>query len=549
MSDSLLIGASGIDAAQQMLNVVGNNLANANTVGFKAQNINFSDMVYDQLSAATSSSATLGGTDPKQVGLGVQVSDIETLNTQGSINNTGRELDVALQGNGYFVARSSDGPVYTRDGSFGIDSQGYLVDPATGNRIQRYGTTGEGSATLPAFQTAGNNDILIPTNAQIPGHATTVINMQGNLSATANGPLAQVLTSAQPFTSGGAPATAATTLDSLDGLQNPYGPGDQLRLQGITSGGTPVNVTVPVDDTSTLGDLVNAIDTNFPDATASIDANGNLVVTANATGPSSLAVGISDVAGNVGSFNWSATDPAVTTTGANATTVQSTAQVYDTQGNVHNLSLSFQKQADGTWTLTAGLAPSDGTLTSNTISGIIFNANGSYSASGTNSITAQFNGLGTPQTIALNFGTPGSFNGLTQMGGSSAAAAASQDGFAPGALNSLTFNQDGTINGNFSNGQSLVIAQLAVASFANADALTRIGQNYYASNVQSGQAQVGAAQTGGRGSVQQDALEQSNVSVSLEFAQLIIAQQSYEANSRTISISSQVVQDLMSIFH
>ena len=249
-------------------------------------------------------------------------------------------------------------------------------------------------------------------------------------------------------------------------------------------------------------------------------------------------------------MNWSNHNPAVTTAGANATTVQSSTQVFDTQGNSHTLSLAFQKQADGTWNLTAGLNPSDGTLTNSTVTGIIFNANGSFSAvGGSNTITAQFNGLPAAQTIAFNFGTPGGFSGLTQMGGPSAAAAVSQDGFAPGALNSLTFNQDGTIAGNFSNGQSLVIAQLAIASFANADALTRVGQNYYASNVQSGQAVMGSAQTGGRGSVQQDALEQSNVSVSLEFAQLIIAQQSYEANSRTISISSQVVQDLMSIFH
>jgi flagellar hook protein FlgE len=550
MSDSLLTGASGVDAAQQMLNVVGNNLANSNTVGFKAQTINFSDLVYETLGSATGSSHTLGGTDPKQVGLGVQVSDIETLNSQGSINSTGRELDVAMQGNGYFVARSSNGNLFTRDGSFGIDSSGFLVDPATGNRIQRFGTVGEGTATLPAFQSPGNDDILIPTNAQIPGHATTIVAMQGNLSAQANGPLAQVLTSAQPFTSAGVAATATTLLNSLDGLQSAYAPNDQLRLQGNDANGNPVNVTVPVDDTTTLGDLVNDIDSNFPGATASIDASGNLVVTATNPGPSTLNLAISDVAGNAGSMNWVAHDPAVTTTGANATTVQTSIQVYDTQGTPHNLNVTFTKQADGTWNLTAALNPSDGTLTSNTVTGITFNANGSFSAtSGGNSIVAQFTGLAAPQSIAFNFGAPGAFNGLTQMGGNSAAAAVNQDGFAPGALNSLTFDQDGTINGNFSNGQTIPLAQLAIASFANADALTRVGQNYYASNVQSGNAQLGAAQTGGRGSVQQDALEQSNVSVSQEFARLIIAQQAYEANSRTISVSSQVVQDLMSIFH
>src|ERR1043166_2968216 len=136
MSDSLLIGASGLRANQQMLEVVGNNLANSNTVGFKAQRITFSDLVYQTLSEASSSSSTQGGTNPTQVGLGVRVATIDTVGTQGSIGATGRELDVALQGQGFFVTRGSTGYAYTRDGAFGIDALNRLVDPATGNLIQ-----------------------------------------------------------------------------------------------------------------------------------------------------------------------------------------------------------------------------------------------------------------------------------------------------------------------------------------------------------------------------------------------------------------------------
>ncbi len=549
MSDSLLTGVTGLQANQMMLDVVGNNLANSNTVGFKAQRITFQDLVYQTLSPATSSSQNLGGTNPAQVGLGVRTGSIDTLDTQGGIQSTGRELDVALQGQGYFVLRGTTGDVYTRDGAFGVDADNFLVDPATGNRVQRFGSVGESSAAGPAFQTAGNNDIKIPLGTSIPGHATGTINLQGNLSAAAAGPAAQVLTSAQPFTTTGGPASATTALNSLSDNQTPYVGTDKLLLQGTTTSGTAVSATLNLTPTSTLGDLVNAIDANFAGATASIDSAGNLVVTSSTTGPSSLSVTISDAAGNTGKTNWANHSLGVSTTGSAGASVQSAIQVYDTQGNAHNINLTFQKQTNGTWNLTAQMNPSDGTLTNNTITGITFNADGSFRQAGGSSITAQFAGLTAPQTIAFNFGTAGGFDGLTQMGGASGAAAVGQDGFAPGALNSLTINQDGTINGNFSNGRSIPIAQLAVATFANAEALDRIGNNDFASNPQSGDPQLGAARSGGRGEVIQQALESSNVDISLEFTQLIIAQRGYEVNSRTISVSSQIIQDLVNIIH
>jgi flagellar hook protein FlgE len=549
MSDSLLIGVSGMQVHQQMLDVVGNNLANENTVGFKSQRVRFDDLVYQTLGAATGpSSDSPGGTNPIQVGLGVRLGAIDTINQQGSIQATGRDLDVALQGNGYFVARSSNGNLFTRDGAFGIDANNFLVDPGTGNRIQRFGMVGETTTNGPAFQTVGNNDIQIPVGTTTPGHATSVIDFVGNLSASASGPQAAVLTSAVPFLAGGVAATAATTLNGLDDNQTPYIAGDQLRLQGATTNNTPVDVNIPVDPNTTLGDIVNAINANFPGATASIDATGNLVVQSTTTGPSSLSLTVSDVAGNTGAMSWSNHNLAPTTVGKNGDTVQSAIQVYDTQGTAHTVSLTFQKQASNLWNLTAQLNPADGVLSTSSVSGITFNTDGSFrTVGGTGTLTAQFAGIATPQTIALSFGSPGGFNGLTQMGGASGAGATSQDGFAPGSLNGLTIDQDGTINGNFSNGRTIPIAQLAVASFANANALDRIGDNYYATNTQSGDARLGNALSGGRGSITQKALESSNVDVSLEFTQLIIAQRGFQVNARTITVSDQVLQDLVGI--
>jgi flagellar hook protein FlgE len=551
MSDSLIIGATGVTANQTMLDVVGNNLANSNTVGFKSQRVNFGDLVYQTLNEATGvSSQLLGGTDPIQIGQGVYVGSIDTNNSQGSLESTGGQLDLALQGNGYFVEHSNIGNVYTRNGAFGIDSQGYLVDPATGDRVQRFGTVGETGTTATQFQVAGNQDIHIPNGASIPGQATSTIDFQGNLSASAVGPQAEVLTTAQPFLAGGVAATAATTLNALGDNQVPYIAGDQIRLQGTANNGAPVNVTVPVGPATTLGDVVAAINANFAGTTASIDNNGNLVVQANATGPSSLSVAISDVAGNTGQTKWANHALSPTTTGTNGDTVQTGIQVYDTQGTSHNLSLTFQKQGNNTWNMTAALPASDGVLTSNTITGITFNADGSFrSVAGTSALVAQFTGLAAPQTINLSLGTPGGFSGLTQSGGTSSATAASQNGFAPGTLNNLVIGQDGTINGNFSNNQTLAIAQLAIANFANPEGLDRIGANNYTPNIQSGVAQVSTAESGGLGTIQQGSLEQSNVNVSVEFTQLIIAQQGYQVNARTISVSDQVLQDLVNIIH
>ncbi len=165
MSSILATGLTGLEAMQQMLNVVGNNLANSDTTGFKSQSVQFSDLLYQTLTPATAPTTNTGGTDPTQVGSGVGVASITSNLQQGTLETTGNQLDMALQGNGYFVVNNGSQDLYTRAGSFGVNSLGYLVDPATGDMVQRFGIVGEGTATSPAFQTSGNDNIKIPTSA------------------------------------------------------------------------------------------------------------------------------------------------------------------------------------------------------------------------------------------------------------------------------------------------------------------------------------------------------------------------------------------------
>src|SRR5437868_3298066 len=154
MASSLFTGVTGLRVNQQMLDVVGNNLANSNTTGYKSQRVRFADLVYQTFSPATQATSTNGGTDPVQVGLGARVASIDPDLGQGALEATGRDLDMALEGDGFFVARNGTQNFYTRAGAFGVDSQNFLVDPATGYRVQRFDGIGEGTAALPAFQTA-----------------------------------------------------------------------------------------------------------------------------------------------------------------------------------------------------------------------------------------------------------------------------------------------------------------------------------------------------------------------------------------------------------
>lgn len=556
MSNALLTGVTGLRVHQQMLEVVGNNVANLNTTGFKSQRVRFADLVYQTLQQATSTTAG-SGTNPLQVGLGVRVAAIDTDLQQGSLEATGGDFDLAIQGNGFFVVNNGTQDFYTRAGAFGLDQDNFLVDPATGLRVQRTGTVGEGDAVNPAFQTPGDNDIRVPFGTSIAGNATATITLQGNLTASAVGPLATTLTSSQPLLASGAPATSATDLNSLDTNLVDYVAGDQILLTG-SNNGVAVTATLTVANppsSTTVASLLSAITAAFgPDATASLDPQGNIVLTANATGPRTLTLNLSDqtAPANTGSTTWNRYNLVTTVPGKDGDTVSTAIQVFDTQGTAHTLTLTFQKQSSNLWDLTAAIDPSEGTLPDNQVTGLQFNDDGSFqSATGTGLgdafLTMQIAGLSNTQTIGFSFGSPNGFNGLTQYGGATSVAAINQDGFAAGSLTDVSVSKTGMIQGVFTNGRILPLAQLALALFSNPAGLDRQGDNYYALSTQSGLPLIGAAQAGGRGSIQQGSLEASNVDVTLEFTRLIIAQRGFQVNARTITVADQVLQEVANI--
>ncbi|GHU62306.1 flagellar hook protein FlgE [Spirochaetia bacterium] len=180
MMRSLFSGVSGLQNHQTRMDVVGNNIANVNTTGFKRNRVNFQDMIYQQLSGASRPTEDLGGVNPKEVGLGMSVASIDTIHTQGSLQTTGVGSDLAISGTGFFVLKQGDKSFYTRAGAFGLDQDGLLVNPANGLQVQGWmARTVDGVQVLDVSRDTEN--LIIPVGSKDAARATTEVNFACNL--------------------------------------------------------------------------------------------------------------------------------------------------------------------------------------------------------------------------------------------------------------------------------------------------------------------------------------------------------------------------------
>ncbi|MCE5326335.1 MAG: flagellar hook-basal body complex protein [Planctomycetaceae bacterium] len=271
MSNSLLSGISGLQAHQRMLDVAGNNLANVNTSAFKASRVTFAELLSQTLQEAGQPSATTGGTNPMQVGSGVQVASIDRNMSQGSLISTGQPLDMAIEGSGYFALSDGSRLVYTRVGGFAVDSQFYLVDPGTGNRVQRIGSEG----VADGFQNAASNDIRIPYDVALPANQTESISYTGNLSAEESDASANILTSGLQYTKDGAVISADTLLAQVDQVTG-LSTGDTISITGTRRDGTSVSSTF----TTTVGPTTNQLSSLVGYTAAGVAAVGGTALSA-----------------------------------------------------------------------------------------------------------------------------------------------------------------------------------------------------------------------------------------------------------------------------
>ncbi|MFW5994998.1 MAG: flagellar hook-basal body complex protein, partial [Spirochaetia bacterium] len=180
MMRSLYSGVSGLQNHQTRMDVIGNNVSNVNTNGYKRGRATFQDLISQRIQGAASPDARRGGVNPQQVGLGMNVATIDTLHEQGSLESTGQKDDLAIQGDGFFVLRDGEDQVYTRAGNFGLDSDGTLVNPANGMRVQGWQAERVDGDTV--LNTSGSiEDLQIPIGGKDPAQATTNVQFASNL--------------------------------------------------------------------------------------------------------------------------------------------------------------------------------------------------------------------------------------------------------------------------------------------------------------------------------------------------------------------------------
>lgn len=423
MMRSLFAAISGLRNHQLFMDVVGNNLANVNTTGFKASRMTFSDLLSQTIGSGSAPSATgLGGVNSKQVGLGAQIAAIDVLQSQGSMQTTGKATDLAIQGDGFFVLSNGSKPSYTRDGAFDIDSKGKLVNPASGMKVQGW---------------AAVNGVVTPTGA-------------------------------------------------LTDLEIPLG-------QKTTAKET--------DNTALTGNL---------DSRAATGATAQVGLT-----------------------------------------------IVDSLGKPHSITTTFTKNAAvGRWDYATTFPVTDTDITTTTLTGFV-----TFGASG--QITAVNADVTTPftDTLAVDFAAAVTaatdltaanavvvdFTGLTGLASTSEVAMKSQDGSTAGTLVSFRLGAAGEVVGVYSNGLAQNLGQLALANFGNPGGLTRAGSNLFDESGSSGAALVGVPGGGGRGVATAGNLESSNVDLSREFTNMIIGQRGFQANSRVITTSDELLQELVNL--
>ena len=561
LTTSLYTGLTGLNASTQMLDVTGNNIANVNTTAFKRSRIDFETAISRTLANATSPTEQSGGTNPAQVGLGVQLGSIKKEFTNGTLQTTGSDTDLAIEGDGFFIVENGSGRQYTRNGSFSLDRDYNLVT-SDGAIVQGFGVNDDFSIQEDILQ-----PLSIPQGTLTLAEATEQVQFGGNLNAGGDvATLGSIAESAPVFSApAGPPATAATALTSLFNAAGAplFSTGDLLSFTGAEKGGATLpDKTFQVGSTaadpdasgSTLGELLDfinqvaGIDTSLAPG-ATVNASGQVVVAGNIGSANDLVLNSGNLINNADTAPALPFDFTKTQT-ADGESTRTSFIVFDSLGNEVTVDLRlvledktnsgtdwrFYAQSDDDTDLNSAL--STGTLSFDTQGQLL------TTSDNTIAIDRDGTGAGSPLSILLNFADDlGSVTALSDV--TSEASAVSQDGSPLGTLSDFSIGQDGVITGVFSNGLLRDLGRVTLATFANNHGLEAVGSSMFRPTANSGIAAPHAPGSAGAGRVIGRALETSNVELSQEFVNLITASTGFSANSRVISTSERLIQELM----
>jgi flagellar hook protein FlgE len=437
------------------------------------------------------------------------------VHTQGNLQSTGKLTDVAIQGEGFFVLTDGTQQFYSRDGSFDIGTDGRLVNPNTGTRVQ--GWTAR-SGVVDTAQPVG--DITVPIGQGMVGRPSTALTVTGNLDASARsyGTVTQVNSAGGAGSAGGffTPGSLTDPCDvTVRIATGGVGAGGAINANGLqfsTDGGTTwTAASGPAGGPFTLGST---------GLTFSVAAD-----TDNAVGDS---------------YSFQAFSPKV----------EARVNVYDSLGEAHLVKLTYTKSSTtNTWTVLGASADGSATIhtdpavaTTNAPFSLTFSSAGRYTGpqpAGPVYLTLR-NGASSPLSIPLDLA------GLTQLAGTSEVLQQT-DGAPSGSLVTFQISTTGEVTGIYSNGLKQTLGQMALATFQNPGGLLKIGGNMYQQSPNSGAPSVGIAGASGRGQISTGFLEMSNVDLAQQFTNMIMAQRGFQSNSRVITTSDEILQDLVNI--
>jgi flagellar hook protein FlgE len=397
-------------------------------------------------------------------------------------------------------------------------------------------------ANSVALNTIGNNLANLNTTAYKDQTTSFSSLFYQNLGTTGSGDALQVGLGTQvagtstDFTGGSLSTTTNSTDMALNG--SGYFVVDKEGIQQLTRAGN-----FQLDQSGNLITSSGAGVMGYAAANGVVNTNTPLTTL-------QIPVDATQAAQATGNFSVTANLDAATAVGG---TFSTTITMYDSLGTSHAATVNFQKTADNTWSYAISLPTGDTTGTPvNNTGTLTFNSSGALVTPAADVKGISFSGLtdgANDMTFNWDLYNAGGAPQIGQTVGTSTATASTQDGFASGSYSGFSVDSAGVISASFSNGQSQKVGELAVASVTNSEGLTQEGGNCYSTTAASGAASVGAPGAGGRGSIKDDTLEQSNVDISTEFANLIVAQRAFEANSKTVTTFDTVTQETINMIH
>lgn len=566
MMRSLYSGVAGLKTHQTRMDVIGNNIANVNTTAYKSSSMTFSELMSQTTQKASGANATtgVGGTNAKQIGLGVKAGAINTaITTQGSAQSTGNPFDIMITGDNFFVVSNGSENFFTRDGSFYVDGAGNLAMTSTGYNVMGWGvdeTTGNiKQDTVTALR------IMSAANMTYPPEATTKANISGILDendkdvTSANGKTVNL----NFFDARGYSYTAKFTFKQSGGDKtNEYSmelsklldsTGAEIDISKLEFGNRSqqkmeTKVTLNTDAYKWDGKVLKTKDgtTDVADLADIFKADGSLITPADDAAAQKQQKALDAIAKAYGYEG--STDEFLNLYITSTANKDKQLTIQDLLGNMMAGKTTDVLPADGSAITMEGRYFEGTTVVFNKDTGKLESVGGSTTNLNVNAAFSALGGNFSDVTIDLSECTNYDNKGTSTIGATSGDLDGLGTGRRLGDMISVSIQKDGMIYASYDNGMTKLLGQIATAAFANASGLEKEGDNLYSATLNSGEFDgIGVDITAGGGYMSTGHLEMSNVDLSSEFTEMITTQRGFQANSRIITVSDTLLEELTNL--